>query len=197
MTAINWKLAQNGDWTTATDWSTNVPGSGDAVTVANAGSFLITISSADMAASLTFNAPSAALLENAGSLTMSGSLTVASGLVSLNRANTIGSVALNGGVLAFGDGGALGAGTITFSGGELLATANETLTNTLTFSGSATIAAAHGTTLNENASAMGINQNSTLNFGAAGQDGVIIGHAIGWPRRPLHPPRCRRHAQGR
>ena len=41
---------------------------------------------------------------------MAGALTVDSGLVSLNKANTIGSVALAGGVLAFGNGGALGAG---------------------------------------------------------------------------------------
>jgi hypothetical protein len=77
--------------------------------------------------------------------------------VSLNEANTIGSVTLTGGgALAFGNGGALGTGEVTESAGELLATANETLTNGLSFSGNSTIAAAHGMTLTENASSMNI-----------------------------------------
>ena len=88
----------------------------------------------------------------------------------------IGSVAVSGGVLAIGNGGALGAATVTLSGGELFATANETLTNALSFSGSSTIAAAHGTTLNENASSLSIAASSTLNFGALGEDGTILWH---------------------
>jgi autotransporter-associated beta strand protein len=140
----------------------------------------VTVSSADFANSLTFNASEAALLENAGSLTMAGAVTVDSGLVSLNQANTIGSVTLAGGTLAFANGGALGTGTVTQSGGELLATANETLTNALSFSGTSTIAAEHGTTLNENVSYIWIKANSTLNFGALGQDGVVLWHASGY-----------------
>ena len=58
------------------------------------------------------------------------------------------------------------------SGGELLATAKKP-SNGLAFSGTSTIAAAHGTTLNENAF-LSIDTNATLNFGAPGQDGVII-----------------------
>jgi hypothetical protein len=177
MTAINWKNAVTGDWSTPADWSTNtVPGSGDAVTVSVAGSYVVSISSAAFANSLTFTASLASLFENAGSLTMAGVLTVDSGFVSLNRANTIGSVALAGGTLAFGAGGALGAGTVSLSGGELLATANQTLTNGLMFIGNSTITAAHGTTLNENASSMSIGANATLNFGALGQDGTILWH---------------------
>jgi hypothetical protein len=167
-----WKLAQNGDWSTAADWSTGtVPGSGDAVTISAAGSYIVTISSADVASTLTFNASQAELSESAGSLTMSGYLLVDSGLVSLNTANTIGSVAVNGGVLAFGNAGALGAGSVALNNGELLATATETLTNALTFSGTSTIAAADGTTLTLNGSFDLSNENS-LNFGATGQDGV-------------------------
>jgi hypothetical protein len=132
------------------------------------------IGTPDEANSLTFNAPQAELQENSGSLTIGSALTVNSGLVSLNEANTIGSVALTGGVLAFGIGGALGTGTLTQSGGELLAT--ETLTNALSLSQSSTIAAAHGTTLTENASSLGIAASSTLNFGALGQEGTILWH---------------------
>jgi hypothetical protein len=51
---------------------------------------------------------------------------VDSGLVSLNEANTTGTVGVTGGVLAFGNTGALGTGTVALSGGELIATADET-----------------------------------------------------------------------
>ena len=174
MAAISWSHPVSGDWSVAADWSTNTaPTLADAVSISVAGPYIVTISSAEAANSLTFNAPQAALIENAGSLTMEGALTVDSGLVSLNDANTIGSVALSGGVLAFGNGAALGAGIVSMSGGELLGAANETLNNTLIFSGTSTIAAAHGTTLNETG-VFGIGSNSTLNFGALGQDGVII-----------------------
>jgi fibronectin-binding autotransporter adhesin len=174
MTAINWKTPSNGDWNVAGNWSTNtVPTLADAVTISASGPYIVTVSSADVANLLTFNASQAALIENAGSLTMAGALTVDSGLVSLNQANTIGSVALTGGVLAFGNGGALGGGTVTVSGGKLLGTANETLGNGLSFSGTSTIAAAHGTTLKETGFAS-IAANSTLNFGALGQDGVVL-----------------------
>lgn len=176
MAAINWKNPANGDWNVAANWSTGaVPTLADAVTISVAGPYIVTISSADVANSLTFNASEAALFENAGSL-ITGVLTVDSGFVSLNEANLIGSVAVSGGVLAFGNGGALGGGAVTLSGGELLATANETLTNALSFSGSSTVAAAHGTTLNENASSLSIAASSTLNFGALGEDGTILWH---------------------
>ena len=147
--------------------------------------------SSPTANSLTFSASEAALLENTGSLTLTGALTVNSGFVSLNEANAIGSVALTGGLLAFGNGGALGAGKVTLSGGELLATANETLTNALSFSGSSNISAAHGTTLNENASSLTVAGSSTLNFGALGEDGTILWHttassSFGSPLPAIH-----------
>ena len=67
----------------------------------------------------------------------------------------------------------MGAGPVALSGGELLATANETLSNELDLSGSSTTAAADGTTLTETGF-MNISANSTLNFGSPGHDGVII-----------------------
>ncbi len=176
MTAINWKNSINGDWNVAANWSTGtVPTLADAVTISASGPYIVTISSADVANSLTFNASGAALFENAGSL-ITGALTVDSGFVSLDEANLMGSVAVSGGVLAFGNGGAFGGATVTQSGGELLATANETLTNPLSFSGISTVAAAHGTTLNENPSSLSVAASSTLNFGALGEDGTILWH---------------------
>jgi hypothetical protein len=136
MTAINWNNPTNGDWSVAANWSTNtVPGFADAVTISASGPYIVTISSTDLANTLTFSASQAALLENAGQLIMTGALTVNSGFVSLNEANTIGNVALAGGVLAFGNGAALGAGTVALSGGELLGTANETTATRSPFRG--------------------------------------------------------------
>ncbi len=194
MAAISWKSPVSGNWTVAADWSTGaVPTSTDDVTIAAPGSYTVTVSSngvivhpigglqadaipfgvPDEANSLTFDAPQATLQENAGTLDVAGALTVSAGSVSLNEANTIGNVALKNGTLAFGNGGALGTGTLTQTGGVLLATANETLGNVLSFSGTSTTAAADGTTLTETGF-MNISANSTLNFGSPGHDGVII-----------------------
>jgi hypothetical protein len=148
------------------------PGDGAIISVLG-GPYTVTVSSADFANSLAVNADQATLLENSGSLTIAGGLHVISGLVSLNKANTIGAVTLAGGTLAVGNAGALGTGTVTQTGGELLGTANETLTNALSLSGTSTIAAAHGTTLTEKMSTYNIAENSTLIFGAPGQDGTV------------------------
>jgi autotransporter-associated beta strand protein len=186
MAAVNWVNSAGGDFGVAANWSTDsVPFLNDDLTVSAFGQYLVTISDNNQANSLTFNAPQAALQENAGSLALTGTLLANSGFLSLNEANRIGAVRVTGGVLAFGNAGALGAGTVTMLGGELLATANETLSNALSFfpASSSTIAAAHGTTLNETASNIDIGPGATLDFGALGEDGVVIWHA-----RFLAPP---------
>ncbi|HEY6518830.1 MAG TPA: FG-GAP-like repeat-containing protein [Roseiarcus sp.] len=176
MAITGWDDPVNGDWSAAADWSTGaVPLPGDAAIISATGEpYTVTVSSADFANSLAVNADSATLLENSGSLTITGGLYVHSGLVQLNKANSMGSVTLTGGALTVGNAGALGTATVTQSGGELLGTANETLTNALNLSGSVTIAAAHGTTLTEKASSYIIAGSSTLNFGAPGQDGTVV-----------------------
>jgi hypothetical protein len=187
VTAINWENGVNGDWNVAADWSTGtIPTSSDDVTFFTAEPYLVTVGAGisigfgtlrstifPTANSLTFDAPDAALRENTGMLIVAGTLTVNSGLVSLNEANSIGSVAVTGGVVEVGNSGALGAGTVSLSGGELLATANVSLANSVNFSGTSTIAAANGTTLKETGT-VNTGFNSTLNFGALGQDGVVI-----------------------
>jgi hypothetical protein len=111
MTAIIWANPINGDWDVAANWSTDtVPTSADDVTISAPGSYIVTISThrvlvspgktiivPDEANLLTFDAPEAALQENTGSLMVAGALTVNSGFVLLNEANTIGSVDLTGG----------------------------------------------------------------------------------------------------
>jgi autotransporter-associated beta strand protein len=111
------------------------------------------------------------------------------GLVSLTSGGQTATVALNasntftGGVnfsapgltIAVGAANGLGTGTLTISGGELLATTTETIANQLAMSGNFTIAAAHGQTLTiGTAPFWTLNANATINFGAPGQDGVVV-----------------------
>jgi hypothetical protein len=197
MAAIFWKSAVSDNWNVAADWSAGaVPTSADDVTIAAPGSYTVTISAPDEASALTFDALQGALQENSGSLTVADALTVSSGLVSLNEANTIGVVIINGGTLAFGNSRALGAGTLDLSGAELLATANETLSNVLVLSESSTIAAEHGTTLTEKSPGTSVAAGSTLNIGALGQDGTIVWDAAP-PHLRLSPPSMFRPARSR
>lgn len=182
MANISWKNSVSADWTFGPDWSTNaVPTAADAVSIALIGNYTVTISSADVANTLLFNAPGGTLFETAaGSLTTTGAFTINGGTVILNGANTIGGgVTLNGGLLAVGNANALGTGQATLNGGALLGTASEAIANRLAMQGFVTIAAAHGTTLNLNSST-GWSWNQTgggqLAFGAPGQDGTIIWH---------------------
>ena len=181
MTAISWKSPVSGDWDVASNWSTDtVPTFGDDVTISAPGAYTVTVSSNDQANSLLVDAPGATLVENAGSLSIAGELTVDSGFVALNEANPIESVAVNGGELNFGNPGALGSGTVSIPGGELLATTNETLTNALSFWGTSTIAAAPGTTLNVNASAeIPPSSEPHIQIGSLGEDGTVVWHADG------------------
>jgi hypothetical protein len=129
------------------------------------------------AAALFFDSPQAQLVENSGSLTLIGTLSVVSGFVSLNAANTLDvnlAASASGGVLAFGSGAALGSGAVSLFGGELLASKDETLTNALNISDSSTIAATHGATLIEDTSSVTILSNSTLNIGSPEEDGTIL-----------------------
>ena len=175
MAAISWN-GVDGDWSLAADWSTGaVPTSADDVSILAPGSYLVTVDSGDVANSLNFDASQAALFEGAGSLTISGALTVNSGFVSLNEANTIGGVSVGAATLAIGASGALGTGAVAVNGGELLGTADASFANALALSGNVTIAAANGTTLNENASSYQLAANTTLNSAPPGRAGPSSG----------------------
>jgi hypothetical protein len=73
---------------------------------------------------------------------MAGAFTVDSGLVSLNEANTIGSVRVTGGLLAFGNTGALGAGHGRVKRRRTHRHRRRDLGNAVTFSGTSRLAAA-------------------------------------------------------
>ena len=104
MTAASWKSAVNGDWSTASDWSNNiVPGSTTDVTIGVAGAYDVTVASGPEAAhSITLNDTSATLTVEQ-TLSLTTTLTVASGTLGLNS------------------GGIIQGGTIINSGGTVLA----------------------------------------------------------------------------
>ena len=102
MALVFWRAAVGGDWSTAADWSTNtVPSPADNVEFELVGNYLVTVTNAQTANSLTFNAPGAQLIESpTGKLTLNGLLTlhalvVDNGYVELDAANTITAFKLN------------------------------------------------------------------------------------------------------
>jgi len=176
MSTINWISAQDGDWSTGTNWEGgSVPGSTDATDITLPGVYTVTVASHVSAGNLTINATGATLDESsAGSLTLSGGLSLYNGAAFLNGANSIGtSVYVVGGLLAVGNGGALGNGAVLLYGGELLATTTETINASMAFNGTTTIAAATGRTLTLEGGAQ-LDGPATLTFGASGEDGTIL-----------------------
>jgi FG-GAP-like repeat len=177
MSTVNWENALGGDWSVVTNWELGlVPASNDGVQIVLPGIYAVTITSDVSAANLTINATGATLNESSvGSLTLSGDLSLYDGAVSLNGANSIGVVQLAGGLLAVGNGGALGNSIVLFYEGELLGTATEALTASIAFDGTPTIAAATGQTLSlegdEELNGFGP---STLTFGAPGEAGTVL-----------------------
>ena len=143
MTAITWKSAMNGDWSTISDWNpAAVPGAADAVTVGATGAaYTVTVTGPEAAKTLTIDSATATL-DITSSLTMGGALSVSAGTLQLDNGSTI-----HGGTLALG-GGALVANGGTLSGvavqGTLSLQSNNnafTLTNGTTFSGAGGVGA--------------------------------------------------------
>ena len=113
MSAVNWISGQGGDWLTGTNWEGgSVPGPTDATDITFPGAYTVTVASHVSAGALTINSTGATFDESsAGSLTFSGGLSLYNGAVFLNGSNSIGtSVDLVGGLLAVGNGEALGNG---------------------------------------------------------------------------------------
>jgi hypothetical protein len=123
-------LSSSGNWTTAADWSGGVPNSNSDAVISKTGNYTVTISSADIAHSLSINDTGAIASGNTG-----GSLKIAGGSGTLTITN--GTFQLNGGNLQ--------AGTISIGGGGtfLVAKGNYTgsnaLSETITDSGSLTV----------------------------------------------------------
>ena len=66
MALVTWKTAVSGNWSTAANWSGGaVPSAGDDVEVALIGNYKVTVTAAEVANSLHFNAPGAQFVETA------------------------------------------------------------------------------------------------------------------------------------
>ena len=103
---------------------------------------------------------------------------IGTGTTTLTGANTYaGGTTIAAGELVAANASALGTGPLTMTGGELLTTTTETLTNALHLNGAETIAAATGTTLTLNSpDPFAFVGGTSLTFGAPGRNGTIIWH---------------------
>jgi len=110
-TGDSWKSAVSGNWTTAADWSTGVaPTSSNDATIAVAGTYTVTISSAVAAKSLTINDANATVADSSGgTLSIATTLAVTAGTFSLGSESEI-----VGGTISTGP-----SGTFSVQGGAL------------------------------------------------------------------------------
>src|SRR5271166_2612806 len=110
---IYWKSpGVGGDWTQGSDWVGGIaPGPADDAFIDASGSYVVTISTAVSANTITLSDSQATVTETAtGSLTLAGALTLSAGTFQLNAGTTpVGGLTQSGGVLS-------GAGTLTVSG---------------------------------------------------------------------------------
>ncbi|HXU99205.1 MAG TPA: autotransporter-associated beta strand repeat-containing protein [Caulobacteraceae bacterium] len=180
MTAISWANGVTGDWNDASKWNFGfVPTAADDVEINNAGIFTVSVTTADVANSLTFDAVNAILSEStAGSLDIGGAFDLEAGTVLLRHANSFGSVNVTGGRLATYVGSALGSANLTLDGGEFTGMASENVSNRLAMGGAGTliIDAATGTTLDLGAaSPWGLDATSkpVIQFGSSVRRGVV------------------------
>ncbi|HEY1710711.1 MAG TPA: autotransporter-associated beta strand repeat-containing protein [Rhizomicrobium sp.] len=186
MSTLKWKTATSGNFNDAARWDTgHAPGAGDVANIGLAGSYTVTIDSADTAGTINFSAAGATLMETGtGSLTLDV-LKLSAGTVALQNANTIGNyVFQTGGQLQFSNSNSLGTATDFLSAGEQTAMASATLANTLSLfqGGAATTAiidAAAGQTLDIGSGGWTFNDAGvpTLQFGSASETGTVIWHS--------------------
>jgi fibronectin-binding autotransporter adhesin len=155
MTAISWKNAVSGNWSTASDWNpAQVPGSGDDVTIGATGTFYqIEIDSAQSVHSLALTSSSAVLAVN-GTLTNGSTVTLGAGEL------VLGSGAIAGGTIA-----ATG-GTLVAEGGALVGVTYEG-----TLSANSLLTIVDGITL----TGSGGSGSATINLTGAGSDLDVVG----------------------
>jgi autotransporter-associated beta strand protein len=182
MASSSWTIGLSGNWTTGANWSGGEPNSSIDAIIGAFGTYTVTLSTAADANSLILDDSGATLSETAtGSLDMTDGLFIDDGRAILRGANTIGDgVTLISGIVETANNGALGTGTFTFSGGELLGLSNESFTNTLTMTGDIAFAAAHGKTLNQDSTSWSFDASDpgSITFGRGGNDGMIVWHTV-------------------
>ncbi|HEY1708218.1 MAG TPA: hypothetical protein VGG10_08120 [Rhizomicrobium sp.] len=174
----NWNMAVTGNFATGGNWAHGTPDTNaDAVVAATGAAYIVKVSSADVAQTLTVDSADATLLEGGnGSLTL-GTLDVAAGTVLLTTANTLNAIVLAGGTLEFSNSAALGDAPIQFYGdGALSPTADVQIANEIEYSQTATFGSANGVTLKLDS---GLDDPKQINFigndanGKANGSGVV------------------------
>src|SRR5277367_1773879 len=89
MSAVSWKSGVSGDWSQAADWSTGlVPGAGDDVTISIAGTYVVTVSTAEAAHSVTLGY-SGATLQIGAKLSVGTSFSATAGKVAIGAFQTL------------------------------------------------------------------------------------------------------------
>jgi hypothetical protein len=125
MAAISWNSGISGNWNTASDWSTDtVPGSGDDVTIAASGPYIVSLTTPITVNSITISDTSATLAVAdsggtetvTGDLTNSGTLDVDTGSYEGGSTVTAGGALDNSGSLDIGNGNLSASTTVTAAG---------------------------------------------------------------------------------
>lgn len=140
MSTVTWKKAASGDWSSAAKWSTGkVPGAADAVAIAAAGSYTVSIASPQAAKSLTIASAKATVLVNAA-FAVGGVLALNAGTLNLMTGGV-----LQGGTLSIGPSGRFVAAGGTLSGTTVSGALAITAANaSLTVAGNLTLTGAGG-----------------------------------------------------
>jgi hypothetical protein len=179
LVSANWTNASGGDWSTASDWSNGAtPTASTAATISLAGTYTVTITTADTAASLLINDANVTVLDT-GYLTLTRALRITAGTFELGYASNI-----VGGTISTGSSGAFlaeggGMFNVAYDG-----TLNMGFSNAgLAMGGTIAFAGANGTgagVINLTGVGAGINtygvtslNNATFNIGGAGTSNSI------------------------
>lgn len=100
MTVFAWNSGTGGDWGTASDWKGDVqPGTTDTASITTAGTYTITVDSAETIAGVTLNAAGATLQVNS-TLTVNGILAVKAGTLDVSADATLANATIEPGAAA-------------------------------------------------------------------------------------------------
>ena len=174
--SIEWTATSAGDWSLGSNWNTGTaPTAFDTATVDIAGSYAITVSTADKASSLTVTDAGATISINSNaSLTLGGILTLSAGSVKLTGTLSGGTIVSNGGTIVW-NGGTLSG--VTYDGTMDMSASGSTVyvTNGLTLagvngtgSGTINLTGAGGSQLDTQGSET--LSNATINIGNSGSN---------------------------
>jgi len=176
MTTTIWNSSVSGDFNDDANWNHGAPTSSLDAIVNSAGAYTIAVDTPDAAQSLIFDAANATLLENGGgALTLANGLTVDSGTVILETANSFGApTQIFGGVLEIGNN-ALGNSVLEIHGGTVVGLGTGELKNTIDADGSFTLAEEDGSSRRLVGSLnLDMNSGGTITFGQTGDAGILV-----------------------